>query len=65
MGDREDIAAEDRAMGRRLPFMVAAGVLVLGGIGILGAGIHLWPWSLTVAQVGLIVFAAGQWWARG
>jgi F0F1-type ATP synthase assembly protein I len=66
MGDLEEIAAEDRANGRRLPFMIVAGLLVLFGFGfVMASPASYWPWGLALGLVGLGVFLIGQWRAKG
>lgn len=64
MGDREDIAAESRAYGRRLPFMMAGGLLILLGVGLIGVGLDRWPYVVGVVALGIAAVLIGEWRAR-
>ena len=63
MGDDEDLAAEDRAYRRRFPFMIAGGLILLLGFGLVGAGADKWPYSLA-AVMGILIIIAGEVVAR-
>ena len=64
MGDDEDLAAEDRAYRRRFPFMIAGGLILLLGFGLVGAGADKWPYSLAAVIVGILIIIAGEVVAR-
>lgn len=64
MSDEEEIAAESRAYSRRFPFLLAGGLCILLGLGLLGAGLDKWPFTVGAVALGLAIVVAGEMTAK-
>jgi hypothetical protein len=60
MGEREEAEAQDRAQARRLPFMMVGGLILLLGLGLVGAGLDKWPYTLGAITIGSVLIAIGE-----